>query len=183
MRHQLADPARSGNNQLTGLNNGAENPAYNYPTGTNNGEIASKYNAVSGETVTYAYDSRNHLASAGSGSTWGEAYTYDGFGNLTAKTVTARPGSTDPQSWNRYGYTRGDPVNRLDPNGDDDFSATYGCTVGAGEGTEIVDCFDVTVFVAAPPPLAAAQLASAGSAIAKYAQYMSIFGGEQSDHY
>ena len=44
---------------------------------------------MSGETVTYTYDSLNRLASAGSGSTWGDSYTYDGFGNLTAKTVTA----------------------------------------------------------------------------------------------
>ncbi|HTR35829.1 MAG TPA: RHS repeat-associated core domain-containing protein [Bryobacteraceae bacterium] len=80
--------------QLTGLNNGAENLAYNYSTGTNNGKIASKYNAVSGETVTYQYDSLNRLASASAGSTWGEAYTYDGFGNLTAKTVTAGSGPT-----------------------------------------------------------------------------------------
>jgi RHS repeat-associated protein len=26
-------------------------------------------------------------------------------------------GPTDPESWNRYAYTRGDPVNRIDPNG------------------------------------------------------------------
>jgi RHS repeat-associated protein len=26
-------------------------------------------------------------------------------------------GPTDPGSWNRYAYTRGDPVNRIDPNG------------------------------------------------------------------
>jgi RHS repeat-associated protein len=30
-------------------------------------------------------------------------------------------GPTDPGSWNRYAYTRGDPVNRLDPNGTCDF--------------------------------------------------------------
>ena len=49
---------------------------------------------MSGETVTYQYDSLNRLASASAGSTWGEAYTYDGFGNLTAKTVTAGSGPT-----------------------------------------------------------------------------------------
>ncbi len=66
----------------------------NRPAPTNNGKIASKYNAVSGETVTYQYDSLNRLASASAGSTWGEAYTYDGFGNLTTKTVTAGSGPT-----------------------------------------------------------------------------------------
>ena len=29
--------------------------------GTNNGKISSMYNAVSGETVTYTYDSLNRL--------------------------------------------------------------------------------------------------------------------------
>ena len=29
----------------------------------------------------------------------------------------------DPQSWNRYAYTRGDPVNRADPRGTDDCEA------------------------------------------------------------
>ena len=43
----------------TGLNNGVGNLTYNYPAGTNNGKIASKYDAVSGETGTYAYDAQN----------------------------------------------------------------------------------------------------------------------------
>jgi RHS repeat-associated protein len=50
-----------------------------------------------GQTLNYAYDSLNRLASvSGSGtsftegniSPWSETYTYDGFGNLTDKTVT-----------------------------------------------------------------------------------------------
>ena len=31
----------------------------------------------------------NRLTSASAGSAWGESYSYDGFGNLTAKNVTA----------------------------------------------------------------------------------------------
>jgi len=46
-----------------------ENLTYNYPTGTNNGKISSLYNAVSGETITYAYDSLNRLLTA-TGSGW-----------------------------------------------------------------------------------------------------------------
>jgi YD repeat-containing protein len=43
---------------------------------------------ISGEAVQYAYDSLLRLASAQTtGTQWGEAYTYDGFGNLTGKTV------------------------------------------------------------------------------------------------
>jgi len=36
---------------------------------------------------------------------------------------------TDPQSWNRYAYTRGDPVNRYDPAGMDDSTPTFTDTV------------------------------------------------------
>jgi len=32
---------------------------------------------------------------------------------------------TDPGSWNRYAYTRGDPVNRADPRGTDDCEADF----------------------------------------------------------
>jgi len=71
----------------------------------------------------------------------------------------------DPQSWNRYAYTRGDPVNRFDPNGTDDDPAYYGCTVGAGEGEEDVACFDVTVEIPGGfNPAAAAQTATAYAA-------------------
>ena len=79
-------------NQLTNVHAGSGlNLTYNYPTGTDNGKISSMYNAVSGETVTYSYDSLNRIATAG-GSGWGEAYTFDGFGNLTTKHVTSGAG-------------------------------------------------------------------------------------------
>ena len=51
----------------------------------------------------------------------------------------------DPQSWNRYAYTRGDPINRVDPTGMDDGPSPYVCPVGTGETTEYVICFDVSV--------------------------------------
>jgi hypothetical protein len=37
----------------------------------------------------------------------------------------ASGGPSDPSSWNRYSYTRGDPVNRLDPQGLDDCGADW----------------------------------------------------------
>ena len=43
---------------------------------------------VSGETTNYTYDSLNRLAT-GSTAAWGQSFTYDGFGNLTDKNVTA----------------------------------------------------------------------------------------------
>jgi RHS repeat-associated protein len=62
---------------------------YNYTAGQNNGRIASSQDYISGETVQYAYDGLLRLASAQTtGTQWGEAYTYDGFGNLTGKTPT-----------------------------------------------------------------------------------------------
>jgi RHS repeat-associated protein len=96
-------------NQLTSIVAGSsENLTYNYPTGTNNGKASSMYNALSGETVTYTYDSLNRMATA-AGSGWGEAYTFDGFGNLTTKQVTAGSGpslsvSVNPANNQIQGY-------------------------------------------------------------------------------
>ena len=57
------------------------------------------YNAVSGETVTYTYDSLNRLLTA-NGSGWGQQYGFDGFGNLLSKTVTAGSGPSLSQAVN-----------------------------------------------------------------------------------
>ena len=88
--------------QLTGLNEGGSNLTYNYPTGTNNGKLSSMYNAVSGETVTYTYDSLNRLLTAtgatGGTTTWGQQYGFDPFGNLLSKTVTAGSGPSLSQA-------------------------------------------------------------------------------------
>ena len=44
---------------------------------------------MSGEQVSYGYDSLNRLISASASSgAWGQSFTYDGFGNLLQKTVT-----------------------------------------------------------------------------------------------
>jgi RHS repeat-associated protein len=40
---------------------------------------------------------------------------------LTPDPYIASGGPADPQSWNRYAYTRGDPVNRNDPSGLQDY--------------------------------------------------------------
>ena len=70
-----------------------QNITYNFPAGTNNGKIASQSDAVSGETVTYQYDSLNRLLSA-SAASWSQSYTYDGFGNLTGRVGTGTAQST-----------------------------------------------------------------------------------------
>jgi len=73
-------------NQLSNITAGSSlNLTYNYPTnGTNNGKVSSMSNAISGETVTYTYDSLNRLITA-QGSNWTQGYVYDSFGNLLQK--------------------------------------------------------------------------------------------------
>jgi RHS repeat-associated protein len=84
-------------NQLTSLSaqenaTTVENLTYNYPTGTNNGKISYMSNALSGEKISYTYDSLNRMIAAsdsiGQTVQWAEGYTFDPFGNLTAKAVT-----------------------------------------------------------------------------------------------
>jgi len=69
----------------------AGNLSYNYSANQNNGQITSVHDAVSGETITYAYDALKRLSSA-TAQNWSERYGYDGFGNLTQMTPpAARP--------------------------------------------------------------------------------------------
>ena len=64
---------------------------------------------AAGETVNYTYDKLNRLATAGAtNGTWGQAFAYDGFGNLTGKTVTQGSAPTlsvsfDPMTNRRMG--------------------------------------------------------------------------------
>src|SRR5579872_1797465 len=55
--------------------------------GANNSKINSVYDAISGESVVYQYDSLNRLISA-AGCGWTQTQAYDGFGNLTGRTGT-----------------------------------------------------------------------------------------------
>jgi RHS repeat-associated protein len=62
---------------------------YNFSATQNNGRIVSSADAVTGENVSYTYDSLNRLiAAASTGVQWSESYSYDGFGNMTGKTST-----------------------------------------------------------------------------------------------
>ena len=61
---------------------------YVYTAGANNGRIAQSVDGVAGETVNYTYDALNRLTNAmATNWTWSQTYTYDGFGNLTAKSA------------------------------------------------------------------------------------------------
>jgi len=66
---------------------------YSYTAGQNNGRITQRTDAVSGEQVSYTYDSLNRLIQAvTTGPQYGLSWTYDGFGNMTAQQVTKGSG-------------------------------------------------------------------------------------------
>src|SRR5579883_1795254 len=73
---------------------------YNFPAGQNNGQISSSVEYVSGEQVNYTYDALKRLTAASTtGPQWGQTFSYDGFGNLTAKTVTKGAGANWAQAY------------------------------------------------------------------------------------
>jgi RHS repeat-associated protein len=84
---------------------------YRYPSGQNNGRITQAVDWMSGEEVTYAYDALQRLAKAETtGPQWGQAYTYDGFGNLSEKqwlkgSATTLSLMVDPATNRPYGTT------------------------------------------------------------------------------
>jgi YD repeat-containing protein len=103
------------NLQLTELVSGSYHYKYNYSATQNNGRIISMQDVISGETVTYIYDSLNRLAQASATGdptgAWSQQFAYDGFGNLTQKTGANAPNNaflaTNPLT-NRL--TRTEPV-------------------------------------------------------------------------
>jgi RHS repeat-associated protein len=79
--------------------------------GQDNGKIASTTNGITGEVVQYTYDSLNRLIQAqATSNSWGQAFVYDGFGNLYQKNVTA--GSAPSMQ-----YTVNAATNQLTGNG------------------------------------------------------------------
>src|SRR5258708_2586043 len=84
---QMGSESRTYNvmGQLTNVHSPTFNITYNYSATQNNGKITSQVDNLTGEQVTYAYDSLNRLVAAQAGSTWGQGFAYDPFGNLTDK--------------------------------------------------------------------------------------------------
>jgi RHS repeat-associated protein len=67
------------------------------------------------------------------------ASTYGRFNTPDPYMASGRPG--DPGSWNRYSYTRGDPVNRFDPTGHDDACGLDGgCQPGCDQKDSDLGC-------------------------------------------
>jgi RHS repeat-associated protein len=114
--------------QLTNITNappsGAQsvNMTYNFSSTQNNGRILSSVDGVTGESVSYTYDSLSRLIAAATTSTgavqWGNSYTYDGFGNLTSK-VSTLPGHYAPPASPQVDST----TNRARMIGDNGFDA------------------------------------------------------------
>jgi RHS repeat-associated protein len=61
-----------------------------------------------------------------------QRYHQPGTGRFMTPDAAPSASGTDPGSWNRYAYTRGDPVNRVDPNGTTDECAETFCVTGTG---------------------------------------------------
>jgi YD repeat-containing protein len=77
--------------QLTNItvSGGTLNIDYRYSPNQNNGQITQQKDWISGEEVTYTYDTLQRLIGAvTTDSSWGQAFTYDGFGNRTSASVT-----------------------------------------------------------------------------------------------
>ena len=66
---------------------------YNYSPTANNGQITNMVDTIRGETVTYQYDVLKRLTSASTAS-WAQNFQYDGFGNLTGKTLNGASTAT-----------------------------------------------------------------------------------------
>ena len=104
------------NGQMTGQSGNGPGPVitYGYSASQNDGRLQSmtdqsktySYNydpayyliyknpqsysaGYTGQAVNYGYDSLGRLTTAGTGTTWGQAFVYDGFGNLYQQNVTA----------------------------------------------------------------------------------------------
>jgi RHS repeat-associated protein len=116
--------------QLTTLTSNSVNITYAYSATQNNGKITSQTDNVSGEQVVYAYDALNRLASATAGSTWGQSYSYDGFGNLTNQNVTAGTAPSLSVSYNSS--TNLQTTDCADANGNILGTAAYNCP-GSGQ--------------------------------------------------
>jgi RHS repeat-associated protein len=97
-----------------------------YPWGENKGGTNPQDNF---SFATYWRDSATSLDYANN------RYYSNAYGRfMTPDPYTNSGRLNDPQSWNRYAYTRGDPVNRYDPEGSDDCPAGVACFSVTGTG-------------------------------------------------
>ena len=91
-------------NQMTRLTITGAQPldiSYNFPAGTNNGKIGTQTDNLSGETVTYQYDSLNRLLSAPPAANPGARHTASTASEISCR----RPAPAEPplcrNQWHR----------------------------------------------------------------------------------
>ena len=99
---------------------------YTFSGTQNNGRITQSTDATisGGETVMYTYDTLNRLTKAETTSAaWGDAYTYDGFGNLDGE--DADPRGTAPTMTASYDLSNHQVGQTYDGNGNTGFNGTY----------------------------------------------------------
>jgi RHS repeat-associated protein len=102
-----------------------------YPWGENKGSTNPQNTWGFG---TYWQDSASGLDYANN------RYYNNAYGRfMTPDPYMASGGPSDPQSWNRYAYTRGDPTNSNDPTGQYICDPDYGC--GGPEGACDIEAF------------------------------------------
>jgi len=81
---------------------------YRYTTAQNNGQMSQQKDWISGEEITYQYDSLTRLISAATtGPEWGLSFAYDGFGNRTNQTVTKGSGPSSALTYNSLNRING----------------------------------------------------------------------------
>ena len=86
-----------------------------YPYGEDRGTVEPNDSL---KFATYTRDAATGLDYAD------QRYYASNFGRfMSSDRYAASTGPGDPSSWNRYSYTRGDPVNRFDQGGNCDQSA------------------------------------------------------------
>ena len=99
---------------------------YTFSGTNNNGKITKQNDWINNEEVNYTYDDLQRMITASTtGPQWGQAFNYDGWGNLSAQTVTK---GTSPQ----FSFTINAANNRVanyayDANGNvtNDLTRTY----------------------------------------------------------
>ena len=117
--------------QLTRITQGSNvDLEYRYSSTQNNGLITQRKDWISGEEISYQADSLQRLTSAvTTGPEWGLSFSYDGFGNRTAQSVTKGSAPTSSLTVNPANNRLTDSAFSYDANGNMTKMPGPGCTL------------------------------------------------------
>ncbi|WP_162180005.1 RHS repeat-associated core domain-containing protein [Bryobacter aggregatus] len=122
--------------QMTRMTKGSSiDVEYRFSATANDGKIVSQKNWLTGEDVTYQYDELERLISAATtnNTSWGLSFSYDGFGNRLAQSVTQGTGpvntvlvngNTNRISSSGYSYDANGNMTQM-PNGGGSMTMNY----------------------------------------------------------